>query len=84
MAKFLDDALIGKVIKSAEKKPGHYPVIYFEDGSQLDIYVDDLEELVLELMGSKIAEFDNKLKESESKIDTLQTQVDGFIEANKL
>ena len=50
---------------------GHYPVIF-------------LEELVLELIGHKFAELDNKLKESEFKIDTLQAQVDGFIESKNL
>lgn len=46
---YLDHLLIGKTIKSAENKEGEIPTIYFTDGSYLEIFIDDNDELVISL-----------------------------------
>jgi hypothetical protein len=49
----LKKSLPKKIVKSFKNAAGSHPVIYFEDGSQLNIYLDDQDELILELIGSE-------------------------------
>lgn len=49
MSDYLDHALVGKTIKSAQQNEQEIVVIHFTDGSYLEIYVDDMQELVVQL-----------------------------------
>ena len=51
---YLDHALIGKTIKAAENKEGEIPTIYFTDGSYLEIFIDDNDDLIIQLVGKEI------------------------------
>lgn len=47
---YLDHALIGKTIQSAQNKEDEIVVIRFTDGCHLEIFVDDNDELVIQLV----------------------------------
>jgi hypothetical protein len=47
----VDELLVGKVIKSANRGEDGFTVIYFTDGTRLNIFFSDDEELVCELIG---------------------------------
>jgi hypothetical protein len=53
MTKHVDKLLEGKVVKSAQKSADGFYTIYFCDGSQLNIFIEDNDELICELLGKE-------------------------------
>ena len=51
MNEFVDQLLVGKTIKSAERLNSGLTIVFFTDGSLLNIFIDDNDELVCELVG---------------------------------
>lgn len=51
MSNYLDVALVSKTIKAAQKDESDIVKISFTDGTYLEVFVDDNDELVVQLCG---------------------------------